>query len=664
MKNLMLIVLMIMGSIIIGNTQPNTKFGAIKPEDFNIQSNLIDSSSNAIVLFDIGSYDFENNDEGWLNLVYTKHTRIKILNKNGYDVATIRDLLYKSTLVSDEMDDIKASTFNLENNQVVQTKLEKKNISEVGIINNYFEKVFTLPSIREGSIIEYTYTLHKHFYDVTDEWKFESDYPCLYNEFSITIPSFLHYIVDLKTNIKLDRSSSDLRKSFQFRNIAYGGTGRLWSGGATTTKWVGKDIPRKKSENNISSINNYLSKVSFQLSTIQIDELPVINVIKKWEDIFKYLKSNSAFGDEIYATNHWLKEPLNEIMHSQKSSLDSVKYLYRYIRDNYSETKNSGIFITNKNNLKDIYKNKKGSSTDINMLLIAMLKRLGFSAEPVLIRTRDRGYPNIYYPILTEYNYLVASVVVNGDNYLLDASDKYMGFGNLPLKCYNGAARVLGDSTYIKFLQTDSLKESENIVIYVTANDSGKMSAMCTETLGNYSSLRFREKNMNRRLSDISFDLVNDFLVNSSISNLEFDSMKLYDFPVGVNYDASFTMSDDIVYLNPLLKVKIKENPFKSDTRKYPLEMLYAYYLNYTNTIEIPENYRVEEMPKSAKVSLNDHQGLFYYQLYKQDNKLHLTCQLILNKANYDAEDYQYIRDFYTLALKKMNEEIVFKKIK
>ena len=293
-----------------------------------------------------------------------------------------------------------------------------------------------------------------------------------------------------------------------------------------------------------------------------------------------------------------------------------------------------------------------------------MLKRLNFNAEPVLIRTRQSGVAHTFYPILMEYNYLVATVISDGNTYLLDASDKYMSFGNLPLQCYNGAARVLGDSTYRKYLNCDSLKENENIDIYVSAKDSGNMKAICSETLGNYNSLIFREENMNKKTEDISFNLEKDLLMNSKITNLSIDSLKLYDYPVGVNYDAEFKITDDIVYINPILKVKIKENPFKSDTRKYPLELSYAYNLNYSTTIEVPKGYSVEELPKSVKITFNENDGLFYYHLYKDDNKIVLTCQFKLNKANYPAEDYQYLRDFYSVVVKKMNEEIVLKKIK
>ena len=100
--------------------QPNKKFGIVKPEDFTIKSALIDSSTNAIILYDVGTCEFEGNSNGWFSIVYTKHTRIKILNKNGYDAATVKELLYVRDKSSEELfEDLKASTFNLVNNAVV-----------------------------------------------------------------------------------------------------------------------------------------------------------------------------------------------------------------------------------------------------------------------------------------------------------------------------------------------------------------------------------------------------------------------------------------------------------------------------------------------------------------------------------------------------------------
>ncbi len=48
----------------------------------------------------------------------------------------------------------------------------------------------------------------------------------------------------------------------------------------------------------------------------------------------------------------------------------------------------------------------------------------------------------------------------------------------------------------------------------------------------------------------------------------------------------------------------------------------------------------------------------------KTDDGLQLRCRLKLNKANFEPEDYQTLRDFFAYVVKKEDEQIVFKKIK
>ncbi|MFN9854150.1 MAG: hypothetical protein ACK55T_00005, partial [Bacteroidota bacterium] len=70
------------------------KFGKITKEDFEVKSSLLDSNVNAIILSDIGSSEFVENSFSWFNLVFRRHKRIKIINKNGFDAADISILLY------------------------------------------------------------------------------------------------------------------------------------------------------------------------------------------------------------------------------------------------------------------------------------------------------------------------------------------------------------------------------------------------------------------------------------------------------------------------------------------------------------------------------------------------------------------------------------------
>ncbi len=77
--------------------------------------------------------------------------------------------------------------------------------------------------------------------------------------------------------------------------------------------------------------------------------------------------------------------------------------------------------------------------------------------------------------------------------------------------------------------------------------------------------------------------------------------------------------------------------------------MPYARDEMYVFTMQIPEGYSVEELPKSTKASLNGRDGSCVYIIGAQDGMIQLRCHLKLNKANFDSDDYGGLRDFYSL---------------
>jgi len=103
----------------------NVKFGKISPEDFAKKVYSIDSNANAVVIAEIGSTQFVGNNKGWFSLEFRHFRRVHLLNKNGYDEANVEIELVKDGDREEELDKLKAYTYNLENGKVVETKLEK-----------------------------------------------------------------------------------------------------------------------------------------------------------------------------------------------------------------------------------------------------------------------------------------------------------------------------------------------------------------------------------------------------------------------------------------------------------------------------------------------------------------------------------------------------------
>ena len=64
-------------------------------------------------------------------------------------------------------------------------------------------------------------------------------------------------------------------------------------------KFVRKDIPAFKSEDFISSVDDYIAKISFQLSKVNHPNGRVENVMSTWESLIKDLEGHDDFGKFI-----------------------------------------------------------------------------------------------------------------------------------------------------------------------------------------------------------------------------------------------------------------------------------------------------------------------------------------------------------------------------
>src|SRR5687768_3744122 len=141
---------------LIAQEKSPVKFGNVDPADFARKIYSIDSSATAVVIANIGSTDIEGNSKGWFSLVFKRFARIHILNKNAYDVANISIPLFTDGDAEEQLDKLKAVTYNLEDGKVVETKLDvKSNVFKDKINKNLVLKKFTFPNVKEGSIIEF-----------------------------------------------------------------------------------------------------------------------------------------------------------------------------------------------------------------------------------------------------------------------------------------------------------------------------------------------------------------------------------------------------------------------------------------------------------------------------------------------------------------------------
>ncbi|MGE5106385.1 MAG: DUF3857 domain-containing protein [Sphingobacteriales bacterium] len=647
----------------------NVKFGKISAEDFVINSPVVDSSTKAVIIADIGSSEFEGNLKSGFSIRFKRFTRIKILNKNGLNAANVEIPLYTDGHAEEKLDNLKAYTYNLENGKVVETKLESESVFKDKISKKFTVKKFTMPAVKVGSIIEYTYTVVSDFIFNLQPWDFQGEYPRLWSEYEVNIPEYFRYIFLSQGSkdfyLKKDYSSQG-RWTVTVGANSTGSSERIDLAGLIyANRWVMKDLPALKEEAFTSTIDNHTAKIQFQLASVHYPNSPIENIMSSWPKAMEDLMKEDYFGELLLHPNNWLDDDLRTITAGAKNKLEKAKLIYKYVKNNFTATSHYGKYLND--NLKNIFKNKHGNVAEINLLLTAMLRHEDIKADPVLLSTKDHGYTNELYPILEKFNYVICIVQVDNNEYLLDASNASLGFGLLDWKCYNGHARVVDskDPSPI-YLVADSLKEKKFILVNIFNDEKDGWVGNFTSNPGIYESVSIKEDVKDKGEEEYFKKIKSSYGFDIKLENTGIDSLKKDGDPVSIHYDFNTNLNkdEDIIYFNPLMAEAYKENPLKSAERKYPVEMPYALDETFIANIEVPAGYEIDELPKSARVNFNDDEGMFEYLIGKTNDGIQLRCRVKMNRANCQPEEYAVLRDFYAYIVKKQAEPIVFKKKK
>jgi hypothetical protein len=151
--------LVILPLLVLADKSP-IKLGNISEEELRMTYYPSDSTADAVILCDYGTTKIQiNRSEGGFQVVYDKICRIKIFNNNGYDWATGSIRLYNDATVKEDISSLKGYTYNMDNGKIQKEKLSKQSIFEEKTSDEWTTIKFTMPEVKEGSVIEYQYQI-------------------------------------------------------------------------------------------------------------------------------------------------------------------------------------------------------------------------------------------------------------------------------------------------------------------------------------------------------------------------------------------------------------------------------------------------------------------------------------------------------------------------
>ncbi len=647
----------------------NIDFGKFSISDFEHSYSKLDSSSGAIIIADIGKSFFWE-DRTVTKHMFTRFMRVKILNANGFHIADYRFVLPKygnGKTPVDSIFSLKASTFTLENGIVKETKLDRESIYDESVGKYIDIKKFAMPALKVGAIYDIAFTIRIPMRVPIRSWDFQSDYPCLWSEYQVTIPPYLNYAVKYQGDTAFDITTSKyVSQTFSVINKRRDGR-ELRTGDGVQFRWVKKDVASIGKEVYVNSTKNYISHVSFKLLSVQYGNISErVDVKKSWSDISSAFLSNSNLSNALESNNDWIEKDINKSIKNSPNSSDLIREIYFFVRNNFECNDHRGIYA--RRSLWDIYKSRSGNVAEINLVLYFMLRQYNIISYPAVLSTSENGLPDFENPNLDDYNYLICVAQDGEKEILLDASWPKNPFGQLLTFCYNGGgARVLNDgNTRIIPLTSDSLIEKSLTNVFILNDDSGKVSGTFSKVYGTVESYDIRGQIQRATKKEYFAKLANKITNNVGIENEDIDSLENCEYPIAIHCDLGFkdSFKSDLEYFTPIIDSLVVANPFVSVDRRFPVQMPYKRDDVYLLSMDIPKGYKVEEFPASARFKLNGDQGLFEYVIQKNEDNIQMQVHLKFNKTEFSTDEYSGLREFYSDIIKKEREQIIFKKIK
>jgi transglutaminase-like putative cysteine protease len=629
------------------------------PATFTPTNYSIDSSAGAVILFDVGEVTFDPraNNGHQFSYILEKHTRIRLLQKSAFNLATFTLSAYRKGSAAPTIDNFKGTTYNLEDGKVVTTRLDKSNIFKDQSGDLSMERV-VFPNVREGSVIEYSFRVTYPGFQYIPAWTFQGSYPELWSEYDITVPTLYDYAVRLQGYQKYVIDSviySDA--TFPINFGAYVGT---WTGRTIRRIWALRDVPAlEKAEPFTTTLKNHLSKIDFQLSAVHANGYDR-TYRTTWNELTDELLKRDNFGAPLSDRNRWLDDELQKITMGAASPRQRLQKIFTYVRDHFDCNNMEGLYMSQ--SLKKLWEEKKGNIADINLLLVALCRHEGMNASPVILSSRPHGYAVDDYPLLSDYNYVITRVQLGDSTWLLDASRPFIGFGQLPDLCYNGWARTI-DSSFGKIpLFPDSVTETRLTTVELNNTDSG-YAGTYNRLNGTFESMNERSR-LRKESPDDFFEALRKTMADyKQMDDYGFDSLDVPEAQLGWHYRMKYNFTRGTIYFNPIFLERFNTNPFTSPVRHYPVEMPFCIDNNYVLNMDIPRGYRVDQLPKSQRVRLSDSGGLFEYLISADSSAIHFRTRLTIRKTNFGLDEYQSIRDFFSLIVAKEKEPIVLKKI-
>jgi hypothetical protein len=608
------------------------------------------------------------------DLHYVQHyDRIKILTKDGEKYANVELPFVSTTFVDSEhaadeksLGDIQGRTIHADGTIIPFTGKPYVKVMEKQEGLKVQEKIFTLPDVEVGSIIEYRYATR-----IADN-VFESPNWFIQEELYLKAAHFVWY----PTNKELTNSREQQIHTITWFPILPEGAkverhdiphSSTFQGSIQYFDLTVKDVPPQVKEEYMPPIASYSYRVLFNFTAENTAAEWWKNEGKDW----------SKRMDSFANPNSELKSATQKIIAGATTQDEKLRKIYvavmaldntHYTRE-HEQREDKAQGESKVKTAADVLGHERGSATQLTQLFVGMVRAAGMQAYLMLVPDRSEELFTVQWLSFEQFDDVIAIVNVDGKDVFFDPGCRYCAYGHLAWEhTFVGGLRQMDKGTEFATTSGDDYRVNRtNRIANLDMNEKGELTGDIKLTLWGAAAVQWRHAGLTGDDESLKHGL-RTHLESMVPKSLEIkvdtiDNLQDYEKPLVVDYKVHGTLGTPtgkrLIMPSDLFEAGASAI-FPDEKRE---QVVYFHYPQTTEDamrVNVPKGFEVEAVPTEAKSSLSH--GEYYSFVVTSDARGFTSRRLhAQNEIMVPQKDYDELRKYYSQLEGKDQESVVLK---
>ena len=627
------------------------------PEELSMTAQAEVPGAAAVYLYKEEVTDDDNHN-------FAIYVRLKVLTDRGKEYANV-ELPYEAGGHADMIiTEISGRTIHPDGSIIPFTGKPYEKLIQKNNDTKVVSKVFSLPDVQIGSVLEYRYKLrYEDNYFVSPDWFIQSEL-------------FLrkgHYAWKTTTR-ELSSDKGPISSLSWFPILPKGAAvkvtqapGSSMNEGKKTLSLEVANVEPTPSDDFLPPMATLTERVLFYYSPYRSGAEFWVSEGKDW----------SKARDKFIGPGPAVRAAVQEIVPPADPPMEKLKKIYAAcmaientaFTRTHTTAEERAAGVKDIKNTDDVLTRKRGSDDQIAELFVAMARAAGLKAYIAGVTNRDRGFFLAAYLSLRQIDDYIAIVNVDGKDHFFDPGQRYAAFERLAWK-HTMVDGIRQQEKGTGFVTTPSepytASNSQRLADLTLSKDGDAFGTVRYNFIGNYA-LFWRQAALRGDKTSLDHDLIESMQnllgKNTDVKVDHIDNLTEYDKPLSVLFNVKGPIANSAgrraLIPSDLFEAQTRPT-FPTQDRKEGVFFHYGHMDQDVVRVHYPSDYVVESLPKSEDLLFQKY-ALYRYRSEQTPGSYTIRRDFMMGEIIFKVEEYKDLRTFFTTFETKDHEPVVLK---